>query len=372
MDVFFNKINLDLLKNKTLCPYSNHIYNLLKAAENNEKCHVKIERNVKGRRVPKKQSSKYFDMDIQKCIHESKHTKYDCLHIIFHNRHITINFVPLKEEDEGYFLPYVKYLVLWFKLMNMICPNPDCNRKLTIDIYLSNFKKKLSNNPNVILDSRHVNSAFTYPCIDNGVIMIYRKEEWFKVLLHECIHSFCLDFSLMDQQEMSVKLSTVFGVYVSSPRYSETYAELWAEILQCAFAAYFESNTNIRSFSLYFDFYTQLEFIHSVIVAMNIMKYMGISFSNMREKKHFNQRSHVYEYYILKTIVMSNLKDFFSWCLKMNGDRMIPFRQTSMNCNRFCDVIIAAYTNPMFNNSIQKIGGSNEYKSLRMSIVEVL
>ena len=144
MDVFFNKINLDLLKNKTFSPYSNHIYKLLKHAENNEKCRVNTERNVKGRRVPKKQSSKYFDMDIQKSIHESKHTKYDCLHIIFPNRHITMNFIPIKKEDEGYFLPYVKYLVLWFKLMNMLCPNPSCNRKLTIDIYLSDLKKKIT------------------------------------------------------------------------------------------------------------------------------------------------------------------------------------------------------------------------------------
>lgn len=54
MDVFFNKINLDLLKNKTPSPYSCHLYKLLKNADVSQKCNIKIERNIPGNRKPKK------------------------------------------------------------------------------------------------------------------------------------------------------------------------------------------------------------------------------------------------------------------------------------------------------------------------------
>lgn len=372
MDVFFNKINLDLLKNKTPSPYSCHLYKLLKNADLSQKCNIKIERNIPGNRKPKREPSKYFDTEIQDHIYKNNHNRYDRVVILFNNRTITLNFIPLKQEDEGYFMPYMKCLTLWFKLMNMLCPNPYCNKTLDIDIYLSGFKKQLPNAPNQILGSKQVNSAFTYPCNENGTIMIYRKEEWFKVLLHECIHSFCLDFSLMNQKGMTKKLSRVFGAYVSSPRYSETYAELWAQLLQCAMAAYFESKANIELFSLLFDFYTQLEYIHSVNVAVNILKYMNLSYSTLREKKLFNQHSHIFEYYILKTVVLSDYNAFLSWCLKMNGYNMIPFKQTNANCISFCNLIVECYINPMFIGSIHQIGYRIGSTSLRMSIVDII
>ena len=41
----------------------------------------------------------------------------------------------------------------------------------------------------------HVNSGYTYTCKENNEIVIYREEEWLKVLIHESFHAYGLDFS---------------------------------------------------------------------------------------------------------------------------------------------------------------------------------
>ena len=46
-----------------------------------------------------------------------------------------------------------------------------------------------------VLDQDNCNTAVTYACAIKGECLIYRKEEWFKVLIHETMHALCLDFS---------------------------------------------------------------------------------------------------------------------------------------------------------------------------------
>ena len=70
----------------------------------------------------------------------------------------------------------------------------ECVSKINIVIYLTPFKKVLPDNSIAILDVENANSAVTLACHNPGEIIIYRKEEWFKVFIHETFHSFGLDF----------------------------------------------------------------------------------------------------------------------------------------------------------------------------------
>ena len=69
-------------------------------------------------------------------------------------------------------------------------------KSLDVYLYLSNEKKILPESNVTILGLNECNTAVTYACSERGSILIFREEEWKKVLLHELFHSLCLDFSM--------------------------------------------------------------------------------------------------------------------------------------------------------------------------------
>ena len=54
-----------------------------------------------------------------------------------------------------------------------------CNKRLNIFIYLTEFKRELSKSGK-ILDVINVNGGYSNICVQDGRIVIYRKEEWLK------------------------------------------------------------------------------------------------------------------------------------------------------------------------------------------------
>jgi hypothetical protein len=63
----------------------------------------------------------------------------------------------------------------------------------------------------------------------NG-IYIFRKEEWFKVFIHETFHSLGLDFARMPEESANQALFSIFPVRCDY-RFYEAYTETWATIL---------------------------------------------------------------------------------------------------------------------------------------------
>ena len=370
MDLFFKNIDPSLLKENNISRYSKHIFALLEKAEREQDCKYYIKKNIQGGFVPEGGPSEYLDNEIYEEIVRANKTCNQFV-ILFTERKIVINFVSIDGSAID-ISRHIRHLLMWFKLMNMLSPN-NVNHTLVATVYSTDNKKKLPGESEV-LSSKHVNSAYTYSCLKSGEIVIYRKEEWFKVLLHESIHSFCLDFSLMDQKIIARKITKngSIGTYVDEPQFSETYTEVWANLLQCAIASYIETDMDLGLFSLYFDLFIQLEKIYSVCVSKKILSHQGYSFSELREKKHFIQKSHVFEYYILKTIILGNIEGFLEWCLKTNGIYMIPFKKKREACEGFSGVIMDSYKkldycfiDSVGNNIIEK-------NTLVMSITEIL
>ena len=65
-------------------------------------------------------------------------------------------------------------------------------KTLDIYLYLVNHKKIMPKRAIDILSPINCNSAVTFACSKNGKLLIYRKEEWKKDLIHELFHSLCL------------------------------------------------------------------------------------------------------------------------------------------------------------------------------------
>ena len=203
---FFSSIPLDLFT-----PNKKHgikyLYDLLLRAEKHKSRYLSVRRHSNtnhGFSLLTKTQSQYFPSEIQNYISKYPYTKQS-FDFIVRERKVFVNFYEMKGVKGTMHFNLDKYLEplgLWFSLMDLITPQSNVNATLTVDIYLTSFKKKMPRFGEAFT-SDHVNSALTYICNKHGEIIIYREEEWFKVLLHECIHSYCLDFSGADQSLMN-------------------------------------------------------------------------------------------------------------------------------------------------------------------------
>ena len=366
MTSFFDSIPLELFSRK-ISPTSKKLYTLLETANKFTKtAKVVVEDfTLECSSSLSRTSNRYFPEEIRKSI---KVITTKRVVLSFNSREIEIKFMVC-----GNILfdvhKYVPYLKLWFSLMTLILPYKDVNQKLTIDIYLTDFKKLMPKNGDGYT-SKHVNSAFTYVCREYGEITIYRKEEWFKVLLHECIHSYCLDFSTENDERLRHCLYQYFPFHITNAKFSETYTETWAEIMNCAIISFIDSGEGYRNFSLFFNFYIQVERVHSVIQFNKILRSYGLSYENLREKKsNWNQETHVFEYHILKTALLYSYDKFIDWCYMYNGKTLISFNKKALV--EFCKLIMKCYDNSDFKRIVRRLKKKDNGISMRMSISEI-
>lgn len=368
---FFSTIPLELFTPNKKVGVAN-LYDLLRRANAHAKKNMHIEihpHNETHVSLPKKTENKYFPLEMQNYI--VLHAKAQ-QSIVFKigKRSVKINFVFMNTKDKFDIKKYIKPMGLLFALMDMLTgKNTNINKTLEVNVYLTPFKKEMPLYGEEFT-SKHVNSALTYICNENGQITIYREEEWFKVLIHECIHSYCLDFSGQDQKLLGKCLFNYFPIHVEGILLSETYAETWGEILNCGIISFTEANSPLRVFSLYFNFYMQVEIVHSIFQANKILERYQCSYNNLREKRIiWGQKTHVYEYHVLKSILLFSFDKFIVWCFKNNGKNLIPFAKT--NLYLFCDLIKDSYHNKEFQEKVRRIKTRNNGNGLRMSINEL-
>lgn len=122
--------------------------------------------------------NKYFSDKIYKNI-VKKYEKTIKFTIYYKERvccYLNLHHMKYSRYKPEYIYKELFYLLLMYDKITKIIP--------TIDIYLTNFKKKLPKTTN--FDEYNVNSGYTY---DNHIV-IYRSEEVIKVLIHELLHLF--------------------------------------------------------------------------------------------------------------------------------------------------------------------------------------
>lgn len=260
----------------------------------------------------------------------------------------------------------------------------ECSKDLSIYLYFTDFKKQFSHKKE-ILGENHVNSAYTFACKlsenGNNEMYLYRKEEWFKVFIHECFHAFSLDFSNMDNKiikKIDKEIIKIFPLHIDV-RFYETYTETWAEILNII---YYLHNNGIIKMTKIIEC-LKMEQIHSLFQMVKILKYNEINFNELYEdsEKAKTKRIHnykeytpVFSYYILKCICMMNVGEFIEWSYLANrGSLNInnnPLIDTETNMNLFVGFIQKKYNDSVFLNSIQHMeyyhyAISNNYKNLK-------
>ena len=252
------------------------------------------------------------------------------------------------------------------RYVKFCCSNATLKSIKTLDIYLylTTAEKKVPKNQVLVLGSNNCNSAVTYACATNGKLMIYREEEWKKVLVHELFHSLCLDFSSVKYEDLKKKMKKLFDVK-SDFEISECYTEFWATIVNSCFISFdlLDDVNDIDNFLLFTDFCIQLERIFAIFQMVKVLHFMGLRYENLYKvdavstsfrKVLYKEDTNVLSYYILKTILLFNNDDFLRWCFIYNNS-IVRFDKTQVNFNKFYEFIKTHYNSNFFIESINKM-----------------
>ena len=206
---------------------------------------------------------------------------------------------------------------LWLRLCKKYATSTICAQTLNISVFLTPFKKQLPTSAFTCLTPEHVNSAFTMDCAPQGEIVVFRAEEWFKVLLHETMHAFGMDIG--PSPVLKEKLQTMFPIR-SEFFATEAYCETFARIFNAAFCS-FQSSANKKTFILYMEFCLQLERMFALYQAQKVLRHMGLSYADIcspdkQKNGKYKEETHVFAYYILTALFLSDYPAFLLWCSK--------------------------------------------------------
>ena len=355
-------------------------------------------KSKKGLALPSTYSNDHFPQEIRKVI-ETKTVNKILYYCVLNERKITLTFFTFKNETN--FAIYDKYAKQVFMLIAILThySSSECSKSLNIFIYLTDFKRIIPDNNYTILGSYNVNGGFTTTCDKNSEIVVYRKEEWFKVLIHEAFHNLGLDFSKMNTNQFHSKIKQLFPIN-SKFNIFESYCEFWARILNSAFCSYnlIDNKNDKDAFKTFLDFFIQIERLFSLFQCNKILNFLGISYQNLYETDNgshiarenlYKETTNVFAYYIVTAFLLDNYVNVMNWCNK-NNLSCFKFNNSQRNLDLFYNLIENSYKRNEFlknlmcvsnyasklnkktnkNNKLANNQINNIFKTTRMTIME--
>ena len=292
------------------------------------------------------------------------------------NRKVRVVFTSEEENDDPIKHPevydkYISWIYMWITMIHHYA-KLDCSQSLTIYLYLTSLKKEMPRSRDEVIGVPHVNTAYTRPCSEPSEIIIYRKEEWVKVLLHESFHNFALDFATAPSDECVERMLKLFPIN-SNITLFEAYTEAWAEILNMVFCSFFkthditnhakrEYDSDLETFLSHFQELSSFEINYSMFQMVKMLNHMGLNYESTystdphltaMRKRQYKEDSHIFAYYIAKMIILFHYQDFLIWC-QMNNTNVLQFTASDEAQHSFCEFIEQHYDAPKLVTSVKK------------------
>jgi hypothetical protein len=244
----------------------------------------------------------------------------------------------------------VKDCITWLYMMYNKGAGVGCKppKELVCWFYLTSAQKVVGvgGAGNNVLSAIHANTAFTRTCVPVNEIVIYRAEEWFKVFIHESIHTFGLDFSDRDDAALKTCADLVrrrLGLNSKNTEVNvyEAYTEFWAEIINILFIA------GMRPLHVV-DAMIALETAFSVGQMHKVLGEMGLTIRDLITRSpavsaQYRENTSILSYYVLKTIILCNMGEF----LRNRGQgqkdfiEYVNFGDDVAGETAFCDFVTA-------------------------------
>ena len=269
---------------------------------------------------------------------------------------------------------YMKKIYLWFHLADSFA-STKCSKRVNVYIHLTPFTKRIPVDGSPI-DQINANTAFTTFCSPSTDIHIYRMEEWLKVLIHESFHNLGLEFSKFITDYVNRLILEMFPVK-SQVNLGESYAEIWAELINCCIVSYSAARdkTNhagmLSRLDKLLDIETKFSLVQCAkVLRHNRMKYSDFFSGSSTACQLYSENTNVLSYYVIKSILMYHKNEFIAWCVS-NNKNPLDFRKTPANINRYCELIRQLYRRPDFIQSVTTAATVRGHEhTLRMTAIE--
>lgn len=256
---------------------------------------------------------------------------------------------------------YVIHMLVWLYIVNMYS-SKKCVSKLKIFIYHTSLLKNLPDSNIEILNENNVNTAFTRTCPIDSEIVVFRKEEWFKVFIHETFHNFGLDFSGINLSECNQKILRLFPVKSDVNLY-ESYTEFWARMMNALFCSFInmKDKNDMNDFLTNAELFINFERIFAFFQMVKVLNFMSLTYKDLYNKTTISENlrntlykedTNVLSYYVLTLILINNYQDFLLWC-DTNNMVILNFKKSKGNLDEFCKFIEKKYKTKNMLESIE-------------------
>lgn len=242
-------------------------------------------------------------------------------------RRRTRNNNSRKTNADFYYYYKTVFSVLYFFIGQHSSQNIECSADLSIYLYLTDLKKTIPDRANDEITTVNVNTGFTFGCSLKNDIYIYRKEEWFKVFIHETIHALGLDFASHPELNAVANRRILEFFHITEEpttpdlRLYEAYTETWATILNILF--------QIRSMDQ-IPSTLQRQKAWSLNQYIKLMEYYRFNNASVFENERrliLNEKMTIYSYYILKCRLLFSIDRFFEYCTSLKFETNEPTDQ---------------------------------------------
>lgn len=241
-------------------------------------------------------------------------------------------------------------IYLWLTLAtSFLLKNTKCSKEVNIFLYLTHHSKFLPRVTRKKIDQICANTAFTTGCVLEATnIHIFREEEWFKVLMHETFHNLGLDFIDLNNAKVNTEIRSVFPVSITDFRYYETYAELWAEILNVMFIVFLsdlpkkKGRLPVVKWISTVEKMMEIEMRFTMFQAKKILAHSKLKYTDLfiAEKAiHYHEDTQIFSYYILKSLWMIHLNVFLEFCARQPDGSSLKFHLSPRNLEIFTEKI---------------------------------
>jgi hypothetical protein len=188
------------------------------------------------------------------------------------------------------------------------------NNKIIIYFYPTKFKKEWNERN---LTPEVINSGFTSHG-KNKYILIYRKEEYNRLLLHELIHYLSID-SAMDNNIWSpthMKISLDYNIF-NHINLFETYTDTWAIILLIIMTHIIEPKLSLKSL-------LKKEKDHILCMVQQLLYQLSIPDINSIRIHRWIQHTSALAYYVFKygTLNMDNFIEKYPLVIQFNANKV--------------------------------------------------
>jgi hypothetical protein len=205
--------------------------------------------------------------------------------------HNNLNHSIIIKTTKDKFDSFKNRLNVLINILNYLLDKSKKKKAFNIYLILTTLKKQLPTN-NQIIGPKHINSGYTD--FGNNIILIWRDEEFEKVIFHEAIH-----FLDMDVRNMAFNDNSLPHNIEGPKSYFEAFTDFWGIFYHLI---YFSLLTNKSVDSLF-----QIEYAFIKNQAIMFNNYFDLGKWN--NKKTIKQKSPAFSYFILKYLVFKNVID---------------------------------------------------------------